>query len=370
LGRFNKKDIKKTLGMDFKSTESLKSYTYKDSGVNLNMAGEAINLIKKHVFSTFTKNVLNDLTAYAGLFALDIDKFKEPVLVSSTDGIGTKLLLAKEIGIYEDIGQDLFGMCLNDILCCGATPLFFLDYIACGKLELKKIELIVKSIAESCKICKTALIGGEVAEMPDMYSKDDIDLAGFIVGIVDKLEIIKPELVREGDIVLGIASSGIHSNGFSLVRKIIREKAIDLNRNYNFKDNEFSNKSLAEILLTPTKLYFKVLKEYFSKKIKINGIAHITGGGYYENINRIIPDSMNIIIDEGSWPVFEIFRFIQELGNISKDEMYRVFNMGIGMVLILDTEFEENAINLASIAGEKIYRIGKVAKGTGKVIVI
>lgn len=344
--------------------------TYKSSGVDLDLAGKTINLIKKPVYSTFTKNVLNNLTSYAGLFKLDRDKFYEPVLVSSTDGVGTKLLLAKEMGIFENIGQDLFGMCLNDILCCGAQPLFFLDYIACGKLEPQKIEIVVKSIAKSCKTCSTALIGGEIAEMPDMYRTDDIDLAGFIVGIVEKSEIINSALVKEGDKVLGIASSGIHSNGFSLIREIIKKKSLDLNKNYGFKEKEFSNKTLGEALLIPTKLYFKLLRMYSLKGLKISGIAHITGGGFYENISRIIPDNMDVIIDEGSWHVFEIFKFIQGHGDIDKKEMYRVFNMGIGMVLIINPEFEEEAINLSKQAHEKVYKIGRVIKGTGKVILV
>jgi len=345
-------------------------FTYKNSGVDLSKAEKAISLIKKPVFSTFSKNVLNDLTSYAGLFALDMGRFSEPVLVSSTDGVGTKLLLAKETGIYKNIGQDLFGMCLNDILCCGAKPLFFLDYIACGKLEPEKIKIIVSSIAESCKICNTALIGGEIAEMPDMYGSDDIDLAGFIVGIVEKSKIIKPCLVREGDIVLGIASSGFHSNGFSLIRKIIREKGLDLKKNYGFKAIEFSNKSLGEVLLEPTRLYFKLLDMYLSKKINISGAAHITGGGFCENIKRIIPDNMDMLIEEGSWQVYEIFKFMQKIGNIKRDEMFRVFNMGIGLVLILNPELEDKAVKLASIAGERAYRIGRVVKGTGKVAVV
>src|SRR5665647_2676158 len=198
--------------------DDLNPISYKDSGVDLDAAGEAIKLIKKPVFSTFNKNVLNDLSSYAGLFLFEKDKFKEPVLVSSTDGVGTKLLLARTTGLLGNIGQDLVAMCINDILCCGATPLFFLDYIACGKLEPQKIETIVQSIAVSCKICETALIGGEIAEMPDMYKNGDIDLAGFVVGAVDRQQVIKPDLVKEGDIILGIASSGIHSNGYSLIR--------------------------------------------------------------------------------------------------------------------------------------------------------
>src|SRR3990172_8246056 len=210
-----------------------KQFTYKGSGVNLDKAGKAIELIKKPVSSTFSKNVLNDLTSYAGLFSFNNKKYRQPVLVSSTDGVGTKLLVAKEANNFAGIGQDLVGMCINDILCCGAMPLFFLDYIACGQLNPEKIKIIVESIAGSCSECRTALIGGEIAEMPDIYSKDDIDLAGFIVGVVEKAGVIKPGLVKKNDIIVGLPSSGVHSNGFSLVRKIIKDKKIKLSHKMN-----------------------------------------------------------------------------------------------------------------------------------------
>jgi phosphoribosylformylglycinamidine cyclo-ligase len=336
--------------------------TYKDSGVDLDAAGEAIKLIKKPVFSTFNRNVLNDLTSYAGLFLFEKDKFKEPVLVSSTDGVGTKLLLARTTGLLDNIGQDLVAMCINDILCCGAVPLFFLDYIACGKLEPQKIETIVQSIAASCRICETALIGGEIAEMPDMYGHGDIDLAGFVVGAVDRQQVIKPDLVKEGDIILGIASSGIHSNGYSLVREIIREKKLSLAGDYKFSAANLSGKNLGEILMEPTKLYFKVSK--------INGMAHITGGGFYENINRVIPGSMDAQIRQGSWEIPEIFKFLQVKGNMAKDEMFRVFNMGIGMVYIISPEYAKMAATIAGQSGETAFNIGQIVKGSGKVSII
>jgi len=360
--------------------------TYSSSGVDLDAAGQAIKLIKKPVFSTFNENVLNDLTSYAGLFKLDWQKYKEPVLVSSTDGVGTKLLVAKHTGNYRTIGQDLVAMCINDIICCGATPLFFLDYIAWGKLDPAKAKIIVGSIAKSCIKCQTALIGGEMAEMPDMYAADDIDLAGFAVGIVEKQEIIKPDMVQKGDILIGVPSSGVHSNGFSLVRKIIDTKGLRFDDNFaldNQKgkagkdpDEEINRgtikkkyKTLGDVLMEPTRLYFPATDLLKKNGIKINGMAHITGGGFYENINRIIPENMNVSIEEGSWPIPDIFKYLGTQGNLKKDEMYRVFNMGIGLVLILAPGFAKQAIDELKKFKEKASIIGKVAGGTGKVII-
>ncbi|MBE3094759.1 MAG: phosphoribosylformylglycinamidine cyclo-ligase [Actinobacteria bacterium] len=342
-----------------------KQFTYKDSGVNLDKAGKAIELIKKPVSSTFSKNVLNDLTSYAGLFSFDNKKYKEPVLVSSTDGVGTKLLIAKEANNFAGIGQDLVGMCINDILCCGAMPLFFLDYIACGQLDPGKVKIIVESIAASCSECKTALIGGEIAEMPDIYSKDDIDLAGFVVGVVEKASIIKPGLVKKNDIIVGLPSSGVHSNGFSLVRKIIKDKKIKLSH----KMDKQRNTTLADALLVPTKLYFAIISKLLDRGINLHGIAHITGGGFYENINRIIPKNLNALINMGSWEIPGIFNFLKDAGNISKNEMFRVFNMGIGMVLIIDPADYEKVKKISSLAGEEISKIGIVTEGNGEVII-
>ena len=360
--------------------------TYSSSGVDLDAAGQAIKLIKKPVFSTFNENVLNDLTSYAGLFKLDWQKYKEPVLVSSTDGVGTKLLVAKHTGNYRTIGQDLVAMCINDIICCGAIPLFFLDYIAWGKLDPSKAEIIVGSIARSCIKCQTALIGGEMAEMPDMYAADDIDLAGFAVGIVEKQEIIKTDMVQKGDILIGIPSSGVHSNGFSLVRKIIETKGLRFDDEFALEsqkgktgkdpDEEINRgtlkkkyKTLGDVLMEPTKLYFPVANLLKEKGIKVNGMAHITGGGFYENINRIIPENMNVSIEEGSWPIPDIFKYLGTHGNLKKDEMYRVFNMGIGLVLILAPGLINQAIDELKKLKEKAYIIGEVAGGTGKVTI-
>lgn len=351
-----------------------KHFTYKDSGVNLGKAGKAIELIKKPVTSTFSENVLNDLTSYAGLFSFDSKKYKEPVLVSSTDGVGTKLLLAKEVNNFSGIGQDLVGMCINDILCCGAMPLFFLDYIACGRLNPEKVKIIVESIAKSCRECRTALIGGEIAEMPDIYSKDDIDLAGFVVGVVEKANIIKPGMVKKNDIIAGLSSSGVHSNGFSLIRKIIADKKIKLSQRIDKQSGEAAKQknggtTLADELLIPTKLYFAVISKLLERKIVLHGMAHITGGGFYENINRIIPQNLNASINMGSWGIPGIFNFLKNAGSISKKEMFRVFNMGIGMVLIIDPADYEKVKKVSSLEGEELFKIGIVTEGNGEVVI-
>ena len=351
-----------------------KQFTYKDSGVNLDKAGKAIELIKKPVSSTFSKNVLNDLTSYAGLFSFDNKKYRQPVLVSSTDGVGTKLLIAKEADNFAGIGQDLVGMCINDILCCGAMPLFFLDYIACGQLDCQKVKIIVESMAASCRKCKTALIGGEIAEMPDIYSKDDIDLAGFVVGVVEKASVIKPGLVKKNDIIVGLPSSGVHSNGFSLIRKILKDKKIKLSHKMDKQGGTAvkqkpGNTTLADTLLVPTKLYYKVINKLLDSGTGLHGIAHITGGGFYENINRVIPKNLNASIHMGSWEIPGIFNFLKNTGNVSKNEMFRVFNMGIGMVLIIDPDDYDKVKKISSQAGEEISQIGIVTEGNGEVLI-
>ncbi|MBL7124167.1 MAG: phosphoribosylformylglycinamidine cyclo-ligase [Actinobacteria bacterium] len=349
-----------------KASVNIKKYSYKKSGVDLDKASKAIDLIKESVSSTFSNNVLNDLSSFSGLFKLDLAKYKNPILASSTDGVGTKMLIAKEVNNYRYIGQDLVAMCINDILCSGAIPLFFLDYIACGKLQPVKIKIIVESIAASCRECRTALIGGETAEMPDMYGKDDIDLAGFVVGLVDKSDIIKRDLVNKNDIIVGVSSSGIHSNGFSLVRKIIDDEKLDLGKKYKWTEN----KVLSDLLLTPTKLYFKIIYEILLKsKIRIHGIAHITGGGFYENIKRVLPFNLDAVVNEGSWQIPRIFKVLQEMGNISRIEMFRVFNMGIGMILIISPDDFYDISSIASEMGEDIYKIGSIVSGSGNVII-
>ena len=344
------------------------SHTYRDAGVDIDEAAEAINQIKKPVFSTFTENVLNNLTSFAGLFKFDKDIFEKPVLVSSTDGVGTKLLISRETGIYDFIGQDLVGMCINDILCTGAVPLFFLDYIACGKLNLPRIRTIVTSMAESCRTCDTSLIGGEIAEMPGMYSDEDIDLAGFAVGVVEKKDILRPSMVSNGDVILGIPSSGIHSNGFSLIRKIISDKKLDIYKKYDFKPASRRDRTLGELLVEPTRLYYGILKKLRSMDIKLKGIAHITGGGFYENIKRIIPEDTQAEIDTGCWKVPGIFRFFQSNGEIDEREMFRVFNMGIGMVLVADPVNASIIKAHFSRGKDRLIEIGRIKKGKGEVI--
>jgi len=339
---------------------------YKDSGVNIDKAAEAISMFKNKVFSTFNNNVLNDLASYSGLFALNIRDFENPVLVSSTDGVGTKVLLAGQEKDYSTIGQDLVAMCVNDILCCGAKPLFFLDYLACGKLEPEKIKIIVESIADGCILAEAALIGGETAEMPGVYSKDDIDLAGFAVGVVDKKKIITKDLVKKGDIICAVSSSGPHSNGYSLIRKIISENNLDLKKDYKITDYD---SSLGKILLTPTKIYVRAFKNLIDSG-KVKGLAHITGGGFYENINRIIPDNCNAIINKKAWKVPAIFDFLQGKGNIAEKEMYRVFNMGIGMAVILDRQDIKFAGEVLNKNREQLLEIGTITSGKGIVEVV
>ncbi len=345
--------------------KSTKKYSYKSSGVDIDKASDIINQLKETLKSTYSSRVLSNLSSFSGLFQPDLKKYRDPVLTSSTDGVGTKILLAKKTGCFENIGQDAVAMIINDIICCGAKPLFFLDYIVCGKLNEKRIKIIIESMARSCSYCDTVLIGGEIAEHPGVGKVDDIDIAGFAVGIVEKSEIIKHNLVREGDIIVGIASSGIHSNGFSLVRKIISDKKVDLQKEYDWTEG----KLLKDILMVPTKLYFRIVDRIIKSKIEVHGIAHITGGGFYENINRIIPPNMDAFLQEGKWDVPAVFKFLQDMGNIDRDEMFRVFNMGIGMVMITSPGQFGRIEGIAGELKEKVYKIGTVTTGSNRVII-
>ncbi len=340
-----------------------KKYSYSDAGVDIGKADRLLGGLKDSITSTFSGRVLNDLSSFAGLFEPELKDCKQPVLVSSTDGVGTKLLLAKQADDYSTVGQDLVAMCINDILCCGAVPLFFLDYIACGKINEKTIKEVISSIASSCRRCNTALIGGETAEMPGMYGEDDLDLAGFAVGLVPKDRIISRENVREGDLVVGISSSGVHSNGFSLVRKIIKEKGLSLDAPFGTEEG-----TLVQHLLRPTKLYFPFVSQLLHvHKIDIHGIAHITGGGFYGNINRILPANMQAVITEGRWPVHPIFDYFMHQAQIEKPEMYHVFNMGIGLVLLAGQKDLQAIERIAQDAGQQAYPIGQIKKGKGEV---
>lgn len=345
--------------------KSGKKYSYKSSGVDIDKASDIINQLKETLRSTYSGRVISSLSSFSGLFQPDLKNYREPVLTSSTDGVGTKILLAKKTDCFENIGQDAVAMIINDIICCGAKPLFFLDYIACGKVDEKRIKTIIKSMARSCSYCDTVLIGGEIAEHPGIGKVDDIDIAGFAVGIVEKSDIIKTDLVREGDIIMGIASSGIHSNGFSLVRKIISDKKVDLQKEYDWTEG----KLLKDLLMTPTKLYFRIVDKIIKSKIEVHGIAHITGGGFYENINRIIPANMDASIQEGKWKIPAVFKFLQDMGNIDRDEMFRVFNMGIGMVIITSPDQFSRIEKIARELSEVVYNIGTVTGGSNRVII-
>jgi len=331
--------------------------TYKDSGVNVEAGYKSVELIKKHVKNTFRPEVLTDLGGFGGLFALSAGKYKEPVLVSGTDGVGTKLKIAFLTDKHDTIGQDCVAMCVNDVICCGAEPLFFLDYLAVGKNVPEQIEQIVKGVSDGCVLAGCALIGGETAEMPGFYKEDEYDLAGFCVGIVDKGKIIDGKTIKNGDSVIGIPSSGIHSNGYSMVRKVFNpsnEKLKEYVKNLNC--------TLGEELVKPTKIYVKVILKLL-EKFKIKGIANITGGGFYENIPRTIPEGLGVKITKESWPVLPIFKLIQDLGNIEEKEMFNTFNMGIGMVMVVDNEIAEEIVSFMNSIGEKAYIIGEIIEG-------
>ena len=340
-----------------------KSWTYKEAGVDIDAGAKEVELIKESVKETYIDGVLGDLGGVGGLFSLKPECSDEPVLVSGTDGVGTKLRLAIDLGIHDTIGQDCVAMSVNDVLVQGAKPLFFLDYIATGKLEPKLMADIVKGVANACKESGCALLGGETAEMAGFYQEGDYDVAGFAVGIVDRKKLITGETISEGDVILGIPSTGIHSNGYSLVRKLAKENHWDLKKVYPTFD-----KSLGEVLLTPTRLYPKVVLPLLSH-IDIKGMVHITGGGFYENIPRILPEGTAVVIDGDSWPVLPIFPFLKKEGNIDAHEMYRTFNCGIGMLLILNQEDADKAMDILSEQGEKIYRIGYVTKGKKEVTI-
>lgn len=331
--------------------------TYKDSGVNVEAGYKSVELIKKHVKSTFRPEVLTDLGGFGGLFALSSGKYKEPVLVSGTDGVGTKLKIAFLSDKHDTIGQDCVAMCVNDVVCCGAEPLFFLDYLAVGKNVPEQIEQIVKGVADGCVLAGCSLIGGETAEMPGFYKEGEYDLAGFCVGIVDKSKIIDGRNVKQGDALIGIPSSGIHSNGYSMVRKVLNptpEKLKEYVKNLNC--------TLGEEILKPTRIYVKLILQLI-EKFDIKGIANMTGGGFYENIPRTIPKGLRVKITRGSWPVLPIFELIKDLGNIEEKEMFNTFNMGIGMVMVVDNAIAEQIINYMSSIGEKAYIIGEIIEG-------
>lgn len=333
---------------------------YKSAGVDVEAGYKSVELMKEHVKSTFRKEVLTDIGGFGGLFSIAKAKdMQEPVLVSGTDGVGTKLKIAFLMNKHDSIGIDAVAMCVNDIICSGAEPLFFLDYIACGKNEPEKIAEIVKGVSIGCNMAGASLIGGETAEMPGFYPIDEYDLAGFAVGIMDKANMIDGSKIKSGDVLLGIASSGIHSNGYSLVRKVFNPSKENIN---NYIDE--IEMTLGEALLVPTKIYVKTIMSLI-KDVNVKGISHITGGGFIENIPRMIPKGLKSCINEGSWPVLPIFNLIQKKGNIQRMSMYNTFNMGIGMVIAVSEEDSAKALNCIEKNGEKAYIIGKVFEGEG-----
>lgn len=334
------------------------SDAYKKAGVDIAAGNEAVERMKKHVKTTFRPEVLTDLGGFGALFGLNKDKYEEPVLVSGTDGVGTKLKIAFAMDKHDTIGIDAVAMCVNDIVVQGAEPLFFLDYLACDKVVPEKIEAIIKGISDGCVQSGCALIGGETAEMPGMYSEGEYDIAGFTVGIVDKKKIIDGSTIRPGDVVLGLASSGVHSNGFSLVRKLLLEE-----KGYGLHDHiDALGARLGDVLLAPTKLYVKPVLAVL-EQVAIKGMAHITGGGFLENIPRVLPDSVNAQIDYGSWPILPIFELMQREGSISNNDMFRTFNMGIGMVVVVAEEDAAKAVELFAQQGEKAYTLGRITDG-------
>ena len=333
---------------------------YKNAGVDIEAGYKAVELMKEHIAGTMRSEVLTDIGGFSGAFSMEAFKtMEQPTLVSGTDGVGTKLKVAFEMDRHDTVGIDCVAMCVNDIACAGGEPLFFLDYIACGKNEPEKIAFIVSGVANGCKQSGAALIGGETAEMPGFYPVDEYDLAGFAVGVVDRKNMITGKTIAKGDVLVGIASSGIHSNGYSLVRKVFEMKKESLNKTYE----SLGGKSLGETLLTPTVIYVKALRTIKEGGVTIKGCSHITGGGFYENIPRMLPENAHANIKVGNYEIPPIFDMLAKEGNISKEMMYNTYNMGIGMLLAVDAADADKTVALAEQAGEKAYIIGEIAEG-------
>lgn len=332
---------------------------YKNAGVDIEAGYQSVELMKEHVKKTMRPEVLGGLGGFSGAFSLaKIKEMEDPVLLSGTDGCGTKVKLAMILDKHDTIGIDCVAMCVNDIACAGGEPLFFLDYIACGKNYPEKIATIVKGVAEGCLQSEAALIGGETAEHPGMMAEDEYDLAGFAVGVCDRKKMITGQNIKEGDILVGIASSGIHSNGYSLVRKVFPMEKDALN-----EYKEELGMTLGEALLTPTKIYVKALKAVKESGVTIKGCSHITGGGFYENIPRMLPDGVRAVIDKNSYEVPAIFRLLAKEGDVAEEMMYNTYNMGIGMMLAVDEADADKTVKALKAAGETAYIIGKIEAG-------
>ena len=341
-----------------------KSESYAKAGVDITAGYKSVELMKKHIARTKNEGCLDDVGGFGGCFGLNLDGIKEPVLVAGTDGVGTKIKLAMLLDKHDTIGIDCVAMCVNDIICCGAKPLFFLDYIACGKNYPEKIADIVGGVAEGCVQAGCALIGGETAEHPGLMPEDDYDLAGYCTGVVDKSKILDNNKVAEGDTVIALASTGVHSNGFSLVRKVFDIENCDLSA---YKD-ELGGKTLGETLLTPTKIYVKSMLALMNE-IDVKAVSHITGGGFYENIPRSLPDGYSVKIKKDDIKILPIFELIAKVGNIPERDMFNTFNMGVGMSVVVKSEDAEKAVEILKANGEDAYIIGQVVKSSDGVII-
>lgn len=334
------------------------SESYKAAGVDITAGYRAVELMKKHIARTVTEGVVSGIGGFGGLFSLDLTGISHPVLVSGTDGVGTKLKLAFLADRHDTVGIDCVAMCVNDVICCGAKPLFFLDYIACGKNVPEKIAEIVSGVAEGCVQAGSALIGGETAEMPGFYPENEYDLAGFSVGVVDKEKILDPATMREGDVIIALPSSGVHSNGFSLVRRVFDVEHTDLTAPVA----ELGGKSLGETLLTPTKIYVKPMLALFDA-VRVRSVSHITGGGFFENIPRSIPEGYCAKIEKAAVKVLPIFRLIGKVGGIDERDLFNTFNMGVGMSVVVAKEDADKALEILRAAGEDAYPIGEIVRG-------
>lgn len=341
-------------------TKNSSAKSYQDSGVNLEAGYEVVSRIKSHVASTNRPGVMGNIGAFGGMFDLGSLGYKHPILVSGTDGVGTKLKIAFATGRHDTIGIDAVAMCVNDVLAQGAAPLLFLDYIAVGKNEPAVVEAIVSGVAEGCRQAGCALVGGETAEMPGMYSEGEYDIAGFTVGAVEKDKLIDCSKVKVGDILVGVASTGVHSNGFSLVRKIVADNGLKWEEKYP----ETEGQTLGEMLLTPTRIYVKQIHKVLDE-VDVHGIAHITGGGFDENIPRILSEGQGIEIEEGSWEILPVFKLLEKYGHIPHREMFNIFNMGVGMVLAVNPEDAPRVIEILTQCGEKASVIGRIVEGKG-----
>ncbi len=346
------------------SHKNSRSDSYAAAGVDITAGYRAVELMKQHIAKTMTSGVCSDLGGFGGLFELDITGMTKPILVSGTDGVGTKLKLAFLMDKHDTVGIDCVAMCVNDVICVGAKPLFFLDYIACGKNIPERIADIVKGVCDGCVMSGAALIGGETAEMPGFYPVDEYDLAGYCTGIVDKSKVIDNKKMKAGDVIIALPSSGVHSNGFSLVRKVFDVENADI----KIPVAELGGKSVGETLLTPTRIYVKPVLALM-EKVNVRGISHITGGGFYENIPRSIPEGLGAVIDRASIRVLPIFDLIAKTGNISERDMFNTFNMGVGMSIVVPADEADMALEILKENGEDAYVIGKIVESDDSIVI-